>query len=331
MSEQLTNSSDDLYPLESSDLLIHKAAYKGDIRLLASLVPFCENIDARSACNCTALHLAIRGNHGNVVRLLLSTGADPTLQDTLDTALQPPFDAVELAAWLGAQHVMSALIDAGLKIPASALERCASLNHVECMRTTLSDLPDQRFSDQPKLAGVRSALGEAVEFLLTQVSGFPDETRPEDRAALGISIALAVDLEYICVDDCRWSTIADPERLPIILEKLVVSGADVNTEHPRTGNSGFWTSVEDEFPTRFFLRHGLRQESQTKGGHTPIFGIVHSVNAKPTLLESFIAAGADVNHKDRALRTPLHYTANRALAEILRQHGADLSARISTA
>lgn len=98
MSEQSANASDDLSPLESSDLPIHKAAYKGDIPLLASLVPLCEDIDIRSACNCTPLHLAIRGNHGDAIQLLLSAGADPTLQDTLDTTMHPPFNAVDLAA-----------------------------------------------------------------------------------------------------------------------------------------------------------------------------------------------------------------------------------------
>ncbi|KAF2025174.1 ankyrin, partial [Setomelanomma holmii] len=46
-----------------------------------------------------------------------------------------------------------------------------------------------------------------------------------------------------------------------------------------------------------------------------------------SLLEAFIAAGADVNHKDRVLTTPMHYAANRALAEILHQNGADLFAK----
>ncbi|KAH8699326.1 ankyrin repeat-containing domain protein, partial [Phaeosphaeriaceae sp. PMI808] len=54
---------------------------------------------------------------------------------------------------------------------------------------------------------------------------------------------------------------------------------------------------------------------------------VSGQNDDLSLLEAFIAAGADVNHTDRALGTPMHYAANRALAETLHQHGANLFAK----
>lgn len=327
--------SEEQCPLHDSDLPIHQAAYRGEIPSLVSLIPTCEDIDARNSYGCTSLHLAIRGNHAEAVRLLLLAGADPTLEDTIDSALQPPFNAVDLAAWMGAQHAMAALIDTGLKIPASALEKSASLNFVDCMQTILEKLPEDGFSGCSRLDGVRSALGraaccwhlEAVEFLLTCVNGFPDRNALEDRAALGHALASAVDLEYICIDECRWRTTANPGRFPIIMEKLVAAGADANAKHLGTRNSAFWMAAEDRYITRFLLENGLRQDSQTEGGHTPLFGIISSQNDDFSLLEAFIAAGADVNHTDRAHRTPMHYAANRALAEILHQHGADLFAK----
>jgi ankyrin repeat protein len=323
--------SDEQCPLHDSDLPIHKAAYKGDISSLRTLIPTCEDIDARSFNDCTSLHLAIRGNHTEAVRLLLLSGADPTLEDTIDSALQPPFNAVDLAAWVGAQHAMAALIDAGLNISASALEKSSSLNFVDCMQTILDKLPENKFSDCSRLDGVRSALVqaaccwhlEAVDFLLTRVNGFPDRNSLEDRAALGHALASAVDLEYICIDECRWRTTANPRRTSTIMDKLVAAGADVNAEHRGIGKSAFWIAAGDHDITRFLLRNGLRQDIQTEAGYTPLFGIVSVQNDDCGLLESFIASGADVNHTDRALRTPMHYAANRAFADILHQHGAD--------
>jgi ankyrin repeat protein len=327
--------SEEQCPLHDSDLPIHKAAYKGEMSSLGSLIPTCEDIDARNFCDCTSLHLAIRGNHAEAVRLLLLAGADPTLEDTIDSALQPPFNAVDLAAWVGAQHAMAALIEAGLNIPASTLEKSASLNLVDCMQTILDKLPENEFSDCSRLDGVRSALGqaaccwhlEAVDFLLTRVNGFPNRNDLEDRTALGHALASAVDLEYICMDECRWRTTANPGRIPIIMKRLVAAGADVNAQHQGAGKSTFWVAVGDHDITRFLLDNGLRQDIQTEGGHTPLFGIVSVQNDDIGLLEEFIASGADVNHTDRALRSPMHYAANRAFADILHQHGADLFAK----
>ncbi|KAH7380032.1 ankyrin repeat-containing domain protein [Pyrenochaeta sp. MPI-SDFR-AT-0127] len=111
------------------------------------------------------------------------------------------------------------------------------------------------------------------------------------------------------------------------MEKLVAAGADANAKHLGTQSSAFWIAAGDGYITRFLFENGLRQDSQTEGGHTPLFGIISGQNDDISLPEAFITAGADVNHTDRALRTPMHYAANRALAEILHKHGANLFAK----
>lgn len=323
--------SEEQCPLHCSDSQLHNAACKGDVPSLASLISSCENIDARNCCYCTPLHLAIRGNHAEAVSLLLSAGADPSLEDIIDNALQPPHNAVDLAAWTGAQHAMAALIDAGLKIPASAFERCASLNFVDCIETIFNKLSEADFSDRSRIDGMRSALEraaccwhlEAVEFLLTRVTGFPDKNAPKDQTALGQALASASDMEYICIDECRWRPGTNPERLSIIKEKLIAAGADVDIER----NEALWTAVGDSIAIRNLLENGLRHDSQTREGHTPLFGLVSAENDDISLVETFIARGADVNHRDGALRTPMHYAANQATAEMLYQHGADLFAK----
>lgn len=88
-------------PLHGSDSFLHRAAYKGDVLTLTSLTSSCDNVDALSYYGCTALHLAIRGNHAGAVTLLLSAGADPLLEDNLDSALQLPQNAMD---WCSASH-----------------------------------------------------------------------------------------------------------------------------------------------------------------------------------------------------------------------------------
>ncbi|CAO2653526.1 Nn.00g029370.m01.CDS01 [Neocucurbitaria sp. VM-36] len=333
--ELAENISVEQCPLDDSDLPIHKAAYKGEHSILASLVAFCESIDVRNHYECTPLHLAIRGNHGEGVRLLLAAGANPALEDTVDSALQRPFDAISLAARVGSQHAMAALIEYGLKVPANLLSLSASLNHVECMCTILDKLSQNDFCDSLRLDGARAALEpaaccwhlEAVEYLLTCVGGFPDKSTTQDRAALGFALCCAVDLEYLCDDNCRWVTTGEPRRFPLILEKLVAAGADVNAEHPRSRDTAFWISQGDRYVARFLLDNGLRLDSRSEGGFTPLFGVIVDQIDDTSLVEAFIAAGASVKATDAKLGTPLHFAAHRAFAELLCNHGADLFAR----
>lgn len=182
----------------------------------------------------------------------------------------------------GAQHVMAVSIEAGLDFPSSTLERSASLNIVACVQTILEKLGERGFYDISQLEAVRSALIraaccwhlETVEFLLTRVNRSPDRNAPEDRAALGLALCSAVDLEYFCIDECRWISTDNPRRSSIIPEKLVASGADVNAKTLGSRTTAFWVSVEDENITCVLLDNGLRPDIESETGQTPLFGIV---------------------------------------------------------
>jgi ankyrin repeat protein len=141
------------YPLHDHDLPLHKAAYKGYNAQVTSLITSGVNINARSIHECTPLQLAIRGDHAETVRILLSAGADAALPDDIEPCYKAPFDAINGAAWLGARDALEALIEFGLKTPASALQWAASLNRVDYMRTILEKLGQNDFSDLPRLEG----------------------------------------------------------------------------------------------------------------------------------------------------------------------------------
>lgn len=75
------------------------------------------------------------------------------------------------------------------------------------------------------------------------------------------------------------------------------------------------------------MKNGLRHDSQSEDGHTPLFGLVSAENNDISLVEALIADGAEVNHRDRVLRTPMHYAANQPTAVLLYRFGAELFAK----
>jgi len=126
---------------ELFDLLpVHKAAEQGDISVLASLVHSVENNSYDTYGECTPLHLAIHGDHAEVVKILLKAGADPEKVNYSDTAVDPPHPALDLAAWLGSCKSLRVLIDHGVVVSLSSLVLAASLHLTDCMRIILQEL-----------------------------------------------------------------------------------------------------------------------------------------------------------------------------------------------
>lgn len=324
-------------PLHDGDLPIHKAAYTGDDAKLATLIASDANIDARGVYDCTPLQLAIRGDHSETVRILLTAGADPTLKDQLETAAYyEPFDAINGAAWLGNQNALAALLKSGLKLPASALRWAASLNHVQCMRKILDQLGQNDFVDKPRSEGLLAALEraalcwhlEAVELILSHVTPFPSTLLTGKKFTLSSALVSAAG-DFDCDDRCRWQKNGDIQLL--VMKKLIMAGADVNLEHPQAGENAFWATVESfGFSTdivRLLLKSGLHLDRSSEDGRTPLFGIISNRNNDVNLVKAFLEAGAQATTTDVELNTPLHVATHRSFAELLFEYGASLLAK----
>jgi len=319
-------------PLHDGDLPLHKAAYKGDNSQLATLIKSGASINARGVYYYTPLQLAVRGNHGETVRILLAAGADATLEDGLETHGNPPVDAVIYAAWRGAQDALEALLAFGVKLSASALRKAASLNHVECMRMILEKLGRDDFSDKSRSQGLLAALNaaatcwhlEAVEVILACVASIPAEFNAED-GWLSYALICAAG-EFDCDDRCRWNQMPGYQQL--VMQQLIAAGADVNWEHPPTGSTAFTAVLEfrelSAQAVRLLLDNGLNLDKKFRDGRTPLLGIVENHNEDVGLVRAFLEAGAKATDQDDELNTPLHIAAHRSFAELLFGHGADI-------
>lgn len=321
-------------PLHDGDLPIHKAAYKGNTSQLASLIPSSTStINFRGVCYCTPLQLAIRGDHAEAVRILLSAGADATLEDGIEPCYYAPFDAINAAAWLGAQNALTALLAHGLKIPASALQWAASLNHAGCMRTILEMLGRSDFSDGSRREGLMMAVEraalcwhvEAVEIALADVASVPTS---DIISPLSFALASATG-EFDCDDRCRQYQ--KPGRQMLVIQQLITAGADVSLKHPRHGRTAFTAALEfcwlQADVVRVLLNNGLKLDQTLEDDRTPLFGVVLNYNDDVSLVGEFLAAGAKATVQDVDLITPLHIAAHRSFAELLTDNGADLFAR----
>lgn len=327
--------SSEQYPLHDRDLPIHKAAYRGDNAQVTSLVASGVNVNARSINEYTPLQLAIRGDHAETIRILLSAGADPTLLDEFESWAMRSFDAINGAARLGAHHALGALMERGVKTPASALCWAASLNHVDAVHTILEKLGQDGFSDMPRLEGLSAALDraalcghlEAFELVLVHVKKLLADSVPEDRSCLSAALVSAAR-PFECEDRCRKAA----NQLPI-MQKLVTAGADVNHEHAELGLNAFWACLDGPIIPKdvvlLLLQNGLQLSKTFTNGRTPLFGIIVNSDDEASLVEAFLEAGAKAEAKDGNLDTPLHLATHASFADLLLKHGADLSAKNS--
>lgn len=64
------------------DLEIHKAAYKGDLNLVKSLIEEGIDVNELGAGDRTALHRAVGESHDDIVQLLLEKKADVNKMDS---------------------------------------------------------------------------------------------------------------------------------------------------------------------------------------------------------------------------------------------------------
>ncbi|KAH7126684.1 ankyrin repeat-containing domain protein [Dendryphion nanum] len=350
-----TPSVDD-YTVRDHDLVIHKAAYNGDVPTLASLLASTpEDLEVRNSTGCTPLHLAIRKDHAEAVQLLLSAGADPTLEDEFNPALMQAADAIHLSASFNSREAMAILIDHGVPLPASVLCVAASLNHVDYVRTLLHIMfsREVEFSDASRLQGIRDALERAalcwhvdtVRILLS-VDELPQAGRKEHQVALNNALINTVTF-YDCDDGCRsgctdWYWCYENQcvgqqkphdRQFNTMRTLLEAGADVNAKRSGEKNTVLGCVLTTYRVPRgvilFLLQHGVDVVTST-GDRAPIFEIVSDSEDDPTIVEAFLVAGASAATVADKNTTLLHETTQSTIAEVLIRFGADVHARTET-
>lgn len=330
---------DEEWPLHAHDLPIHTAAYKGELSELVTLIASAENINTPDTWGRPALYLAILRDRAKAVRALLLAGADSTLEIKIQPRPMTFYAAFDFAVYNGSISVMLALLEFGIKATEQSLRLAASLNRVDFLRPILQALENDGFCRSKRLSSIREALEcaalcwhvEVVEFLLTEVEGFPELSSRDDQIALGSSLSRALQY-YECDDHCRsYEIMGRPERLFLILDQLVKAGVDVNTKHPKTGLTPFWALVHwydfSREAVYLLLENGLRLSDLSDSRQAPLFGIVGNGNNDPSLVEAFIVAGAEVALADVDSKTPMHFVTRRSFAEVLFKHGADLCAK----
>ena len=136
------------WPLHDGDSAIHTASYNDDVALVMSLLDndtATVGINTRDRGDCSPLHLAIRVDHGWVLRFLLKAGVAPTLKDNIEPCNGVSLSALDLAAYLERQnafiraHKSRDQYTSKLALPVRFPERC--------------DLPytDARAAERPRL------------------------------------------------------------------------------------------------------------------------------------------------------------------------------------
>lgn len=112
-----------------------------------------------------------------------------------------------------------------------------------------------------------------------------------------------------------------------LIEFLVQSGADVNTENVYNETPGFVLFLENVFDA--FVKNGMDFDKRNRWGRSPLVSIMKH-RPIPDLLRKLIKeTKADVNTKDMHGSSPLHFAAYHDYpeqVELLLEHGADRNA-----
>lgn len=117
-----------------------------------------------------------------------------------------------------------------------------------------------------------------------------------------------------------------------LLPPLLAAGANPNNSDAQ-GRTPLYIAASqgNEAACQLLLAHGaLADFSGTEDGATPLLGCLKA-NAHPSdkmaVVQTLLAAGANIHARDTQGRTPLFYCTTPALAEALLNAGAELNAR----
>lgn len=310
-----------LYSVESGQTPLHLAASAGFVRVAKLLINKRAEIDAVSGVGRTALSYAVQRAFQPVADSLLQAKADPNAGN-LDLPLH-------VAVYNGDQALVGALLASGAdpnmrcKLDWSVQSRSRGEFRAGATLTSLflaivkQDRTDDRVAIVRKLIQAKAnsnepglifeALSEP-RFLALLLEGKADPNQ----------VATGKDLSTPLLDACK-------NNLQESAELLLRAGADVNATNG-IGTTPLHLASQPEI-VRLLVSHGAQVNARDRELRTPLHYAV--AYERRDAVELLLSSGADPNVVDRDGKTALDFalgsppgTTRRALADLLRQHGA---------
>jgi ankyrin repeat protein len=289
---------------------LHWAVYGGDRDIVRALVTAGADVNARSARGLTPLLLAADNADGVLVRLLLTSGADPRLANALGTT------PLMRASASGDVDSVTAILDRGAGVNAresahghTALMFAAALGRVDVVRTLAARGAD--------LNAISRTVANTTDLVDEDGNPIPAESRTgkTQQQTKGDGLALGLGGRTALQYTAR-------EGLTAAAAALIAAGADVNVVNPLDGSSALIVAIANgQFDlAKYLLDHGANPNLATKDGLAALYATIDTrwapVSWTPT---AFTAANGIVQ------QTTDHLALMRALLD----RGANPNARLT--
>jgi len=282
---------------------LHRAARRGDRRMVALLLHHQARVDARTNSQLTALHLGVRSEA--VVRLLLDHGADVTAVDGLG---QP---ALMSAVVMGTPATVRLLLDFGSPTAQDALRYAAMGRSAEIVDVLASHGADV------------NAVGEG---------GLTPLHYAAWRGGVRVVEALLERGARIKVADVSGSTplhlAADEDDRLAVIERLLAAGADPRMAD-RNGDTPLHLAARRWHGSRKTMASLVKAGAPVNAHGLASMTALHSVCVvgDTVAAELLIDAGADPAAVDEQGETPLFRAQTAPICELLLRRGGSVGTR----
>ncbi len=292
----------------------HNAVLEGNLAKVRQLVESGTDVDTKDEFGCTPSYWALSAGQKKVFAYLLSQGADVTAKTNDGCTL------LHQACKAGFTEIVKQLIAKGVEVDAkpdsgnTPLKIAARAGHKEIVKLLIANGADVNVTAKngkhPLGDAAVNGHEEVVRLLLA--SGAKVNLQPEDKLMCGTALHAAA----------RGGHIA-------ILDLLIANGADVNAEYkygtPLHLAVAPKHEVEDkrsgEIVKKLIARGANVNAKSLQEGRTPLH--IAARRGRLKAVEILIAAGAEVNARDKKGKTPLSEApVNSEIFNLLRRHGA---------
>jgi len=291
---------------------LHLASRWGHVEVIRTLLDNGADADARNKSKSTPLHMASTGGHVEAVRLLLERGADATIDDDQ-----------------GMEAILLAYQGGHTKIARVFLEFGHGGGYVQDDINEWPPLNRALFEGNIELT---CDLLERGADLTVQADG---ELSPLQAASLGgHTEAIRVLLEH-GVEMTARNDYGSPLHLASLaghveaVRILLGHGADATTTTPNGSTSLHIASFGGHIGVvRILLQHGLDPTTQNDDGRTSLHMTL--TGGYVEIARLFLGRGADADARASDGRTPLHFAASRGHMEavcFLLERGVDVTAQ----